>query len=439
MGDHAAELLTAAPHGHSVWEETAVPASATPPLDASTRADVLIVGAGYLGLCTALALTGAGASVILLEAHAPGFGAAGRSGGQVIPGLKYDPSELIEMFGPEAGGRLARFAGATAGIVFDLVTKYGLVCGARRTAWIQGIHAPAALARARKRAADWQSQGASVEFLDAVETAKIAGTPIYRGAFVDRRAGAIQPLSYVRELARIAQQEGARVHGLSRVVRLDRRAARWIAVTAHGPTVEADSVVLASNAYMDELAPRIARSIVAANSLQVATAPLTRAQRTNLLPGGEVLSDTRRVIRYYRLDDEGRLLFGGRGPMREPDRASDFVHLERDIATYFPVLSEAPITHRWGGRIAIHPDFLPKLHRPSPGLWVPIGCQGRGIGWQSAMGLEIARLLLETDAAPVLPLTEPKPIPFHAFRALGVSATITVFRLLDRLGIAREV
>ena len=105
-------------------------------------------------------------------------------------------------------------------------------------------------------------------------------------------------------------------------------------------------------------------SIIAANSLQIATEPLPDELRSRILPHGEVLSDTRKVIRYWRLDDQGRLLLGGRGPYREPEAESDWQHLVRDLKTMFPALAHLRITHRWAGRIAIHPDFMPHLHEP---------------------------------------------------------------------------
>src|SRR5436309_1856526 len=107
-GDHVG------PRHANVWEETAVPAPAIPTLDGAHRADVLVVGAGYLGLSAALHLAQAGVDVIVVDAEMPGWGASGRSGGQVIPGLKYDPGDLEAMFGFDRGERMWRFAGASA-------------------------------------------------------------------------------------------------------------------------------------------------------------------------------------------------------------------------------------------------------------------------------------------------------------------------------------
>ena len=180
----------------------------------------------------------------------------------------------------------------------------------------------------------------------------------------------------------------------------------------------------------------LAQSIVSLNSLQIATAPLPAALRRTMLPNGETLSDTRRVIRYWRLDDEGRLLMGGRGPYRDADAVGDWNHLAAHVRRHFPALADVAFTHRWGGRVAVHVDYVPRLHRPHPGMLIAIGCQGRGIAWQTAMGAELAKLALDPRYDPVLPITPMRPIPFHSLKALGVASTIALWRTLDRFGLS---
>lgn len=418
----------------NLWEDTAVQPPAVPPIDGASQANVLIVGAGYLGLSAALHLAEAGVDVIVVDAEAPGWGASGRNGGQIIPGLKYDPGELEAMFGRERGERVWRFAGTTADVVFDLIARHGLDCGARRTTWIQGIHSEKAVERAKRRIDDWLKRGADVEYLNRAQVAAVAGTDVYLGAFADHRAGALQPLSYARELARVALAAGARIYTGARVVSLIADGSGWRAATASGATVRAETVLMATNAYADALVPGLAQSIVSLNSLQIATAPIPQHLRRTLLPNGEVLSDTRRVIRYWRLDDDGRLLMGGRGPYREPDSERDWGHLARDVRKHFPALYDIPFTHRWGGRVAVHADYLPRLHRPQPTLLVAIGCQGRGVAWQTTIGAELARLVIDPQHDPVLPFSPIQPMPFHAFKAIGVASTIAAYRVLDRLG-----
>ncbi len=416
----------------SLWAATAAPAEPTATLAGTVRADVAIVGGGFTGLSAALHLAEAGVDVMLIEAHAPGWGASGRNGGQVIPGLKYDPDVLEQMFPGEAGARLVDFAGSTADTVFDLIDRHRMDVPQVRAGWIQGAHTAAGLAEASARAAQWARRGVASELLDRDAAAAKLGTQRYLGGWVDPRGGAVQPLAYARGLARAAQAAGAVIHGDSRAKALTRQDGGWRIRTSGGATVTAERVVVATNGYTGDLLPGLRRSVFAMNSFQIATAPLSDNLRRSVLPGGHVSSDTRKLLLYFRLDHTGRLLIGGRGPLREPRGDGDWAHLERVLGKMFPHLAGTPIDYRWCGRVALTRDFLPHLHAPAPGLLVDIGCMGRGVGLQTAMGMAIARHLLSGDARDLpFPIVPVRPIPLHGAQKLYLSAIIGWYRAQD--------
>ena len=383
-------------------------------------------------MSTALHLAERGAKVIVLEAHEPGWGASGRNGGQVIPGLKYDPDEILAMFGPDAGERIVEFAGRTADVVFDLIAKHKMAVPHARTGWIQGAHSAEAVEAVRKWADQWARRGANVSFLDKNETESHLGTRQYLAALIDRRGGAIQPLAYARELARVAIEAGAAVHGNSRVTQLFRSSGSWHVKTERGAEVTADRVVLCTNGYTGALVPKLRQTIVAPNSFQIATAPLSDNVRKSILPFGHVSSDTRKLLLHFRLDHTGRLLLGGRGPFRERTREADWSHLDRVLQKIFSQLKGVPVEYRWCGRVALTRDFLPHLHEPEPGLLIDIGCMGRGVGLQTAMGAAMADYILSNrlEALP-FPIVPIKPLPLHRFHLAYVSALIAWYRLTD--------
>ena len=420
------------PRAPSLWAATAPPAASTPALIGPGRADVCIIGGGYCGLNAALELAEAGAEVVLLEAREPGWGASGRNGGQVIPGLKYDPDELIGKLGEAQGRALTTFAAATADAVFDRLTRYRIDAPHVRAGWIQGAHDPTGLAAAHRRAKQWSELGAPAEALDAAAVARRLGANIYLGGWIDRRGGAIQPLAYARGLVRAAIAAGARLHGETRATRLTPRDGGWRVETDRGATVDARRVLVATNAYSDDLVPGLRRSFVALNSFLVATEPLAPEIRALILPGGEVVSETRPLLFYYRLDAEGRLLMGGRGRFAEPRRASDWGHLERVLAKIFPAARGARIAYRWSGRVAVTRDFLPHLHEPAPGLIVDAGCMGRGVALQTHLGVAIGRYLGSGRTSDLpLPVTPLRAIPGHAFNRLYLAALFAWYRATD--------
>jgi len=420
------------PLSPSLWAATGAPAPASEPMEGQQHSDVVVIGGGYAGLSTAMHLAQRGIGVALLEAREIGFGASGRNGGQVIPGLKYDPDDLIKMYGAERGARLIDFAGKTADSVFDLIAKYQMDVPHVRGGWIQGAHSDEALRLANQRAEQWGRFGAPVRYLDRTQTQSLLGTERYLGGWVDGRAGTLQPLSYVRGLAKAAIDAGAKVYTNSPVESLVRENAKWMIRTEQGATILADRVVMCTNAYGGDLWPKLKTSIIDANTFQVATYPLPEHIRRTILPEGHVCSDTRNLLLYFRLDHMGRLLMGGRGPFREPKGPEDWAHLERVMYKMFPQVKGQPFEFRWCGRVAVTRDYLPHLHEPAPGLLVDIGCMGRGVGLQTSMGRAMAEYVAtgNQDALPFT-ISPIKSFPLYGLRRLYVNAVVTWYQLND--------
>ncbi|RVC46095.1 FAD-binding oxidoreductase [Mesorhizobium sp. M4A.F.Ca.ET.090.04.2.1] len=396
--------------------------------------DAVIVGGGIMGLSTALHAARQGLAVQVLEAGAIGEGASGLNGGQVIPGLKYDPEWLVEHFGKERGEALVNFAASTADAVFDLIGDEKLAVPFTRNGWIQAAHTETTLTAAANRDRQWRARGADVELLSQAEIAAMTGAQGYLGGWLDRRAGVVDPLAYTVEVARVTAAAGVGIAERQKVVKLAKDAGLWRISTESGAEVRARAVVLATNAYTDGVLPGLARTIVPLHSFQIATAPLPADVGAGILPGGQAVSDSRRILVYYRRSADGRLVLGGRGRMALPSSAADWAHLERALIRLYPALAGVAIEKRWFGRVAMTPDHLPHVHEPEKGLLAVVGCQGRGVGLMSALGKRMASYLASGDARQLpFPLSPIRPIPFHAFRQVGVAATIAWYRMLDAL------
>lgn len=411
----------------SLWAATAEPAPDCPPLDEDCDTDVLVVGGGFAGLSAALHLAGKGVDVTVLEAVEPGWGASGRNGGQVISGLKDDLSGLEKQFSPDQIERMKVFADTTSDMPFDLIDRHAIACDAVRAGWIQGAHGPAAADRMRQKAEQWASEGGDVDFLDANEVSRLTGTNWYHGAFLDRRGGTLQPLSYARGLARAAIKAGASIHGHSLVTSLDRVDGRWQVKTESGSVCRADKVLLCTNGYTDlaDLVPEITRSVVAFYSYQFATKPLSDNLRKSILTEGHGVSETRRILSYFRLDADGRFLMGARGEIDGSLRDGAFDLARERLQQLFPILREEPLEYFWNGRVAITTDHLPRLVEPVPGLHAAMGWNGRGVAMTSAMGPVIADWLTGKPGEDLpIPVTTVRPIPFHGLRLVAAQAIV---------------
>lgn len=425
--------ITAHPSADSLWAATAPPAPPTPPLGDSIRTDVLVVGAGYAGLSTALHLAQAGTQVCVVDAHDPGWGASGRNGGQVNPTLKHDPDELIKRYGARAEP-LIDAVSRSADLVYQLIADYAIDCDPVRAGWLQVGYTDQAVAAMHARAQQWERRGVRVETLDRAQAAARIGTAVFAGGWLDGRAGVVQPLAYARGLLRAAKTHGAIVHGQTPIVGLTRVGARWHATSAQGHVIDAEQVVLTTNGYTDGLWPGLSATVLSANSFMIATAPLGAVADT-LLPRGEAGSTSQRLLLYFRKDAHGRVLLGGRGNFDDPSGPAAFAHLERALVLMFPQLAAVPIDYRWAGRIAITRDFMPHLHRPAPGITMALGFNGRGIAVATSVGQHVARLVQTGDVVQCPYPTSPiQPIPFHGLQRHYIAAGVAWYSLLDKLG-----
>jgi glycine/D-amino acid oxidase-like deaminating enzyme len=417
----------------NLYLETAERAAPMQPFAGDRKADVVVIGGGFTGLSTALHLAERGADVVLLEAREPGWGASGRNGGQVNPGLKHDPDTVERDFGLELGSRMLRFAGEAPAFTFALIERLGIRCELRRCGTLRAAKHPKHVARVRVTVEQLRRRGAPVEFLDSGAVARATGTDVYQGALFDPRGGALNPLSYARGLSTAALAAGAAVHGNARVQSLAAERGAWRVRTADGSVV-ARHVVLATNGYTDALWPQLSRTIVPVFGAIAASEPLPEAQAREILPGGQVLYESGAVTVYYRVDAGRRLIIGGRGPMQEIQSAADIPHIVKYARRLWPGLKDHRFTHGWGGRLGFTADQYPHVHEPADGVLVCLGYSGRGVALGTALGAALAQRIGEPEKDFPMPITALKPIPFHGYWPISVPAAILIGRVADALG-----
>lgn len=382
----------------------------------------------------ALHLAQAGTDVVVLDAGDVGWGASGRTGGQVNPMLPFNsPDRIRDLVGPRVFERLTEASLGSADEVFELIKTYQIECQARQNGWLRVNHSAKAHRKAEADVAVWNSHGAEMEMVDRDDIDAISGSRAYFSGMVNKRGGAVQPLMLVRGLATSARQRGAQIFGKSPVTDLSKHDGRWI-VTTPGGRVGAQTVIVATNGYTDDLVPNLAKSVIPITPIQIATDPLPEEIIGQILPKGHTISDSRRVIMYARREPDNRMVYGGHG---QKDRAGNIVGfdwLRRDAERVFPQLEGVTWTHRWGGRIAVTDDHLPHLHEPQPGLLVGLGYNGRGVAMSHVMGRAMAERALgaSPDSLP-FPVTEIAGIPLRNLKVMGMPFVIRAMKMLDYL------
>jgi glycine/D-amino acid oxidase-like deaminating enzyme len=416
----------------SLWEATATTPVVAPQLAGRIDTETVVIGAGYSGLSTALHLAERGREVVVLEAEEPGHGGSGRNGGQIIPGIRHFTDELVATYGEALGRRIHAFGAEDADYTHALIKRLGIDCDLRRGGWIQAAETEAEIRQGHERAAAWQARGAPVRLIDRGEFRALTGTDAYIGGWLDERGGSLQPLSYARGLARAAMEAGARLYIQSAANSITPTASGWRVATDSGQVL-ARQLLLATNALTGALQPAVARSQLGVWSFQIATRPLDAAERPVILPQETIVSDTRRVLRYFRLDRDGRVVVGGKGTQGAPKGPDSFALQMKMLAKLYPTLATEPPAYSWGGLIGITLDRLPRLFVLGKGAYAVLQDNGKGVAWCTAMGRPLADLLsgVPAETLPLVPTTTPQPIPFHHLRSAYVMAGNAWLRFLD--------
>jgi glycine/D-amino acid oxidase-like deaminating enzyme len=419
----------------SLYAETARDPVAAPPLRSDKHVGAVVVGGGFTGLSTALHLARRGADVTVLEAREPGWGASGRNGGQVNPGLKHEPEEIERHFGRDLGRRMVSLSSGAPDRVFSLIRELQIRCEANQGGTIRAAFSKGSEKFLRCATAGWKDRGAPVELLEREAMARATGTDRYLCGALDRRGGSLNPLGYARGLADAAIRAGAAIHGGTMAISVEQRAASWAVVTPRG-TVIADWLVLATNGYTDGLWPSLRQTLIPVYSGIVATEPIPEQIAKRILPMGAVLYEHESITVYYRLDVSNRLLMGGRSRLRTLESPNDFLDLIAYTKRLWPFIGNPQWTHGWNGQLALTLDHYPHLYEPAHNVIACLGYNGRGVAMATAMGNEIARRITGTPAQELdMPVRSAlEPIRLHRFWPIGVTAGIAYGRVMRALG-----
>ena len=425
-----------APWPNSLWAAVTPAGPDLPELTGSVEADVVVIGAGFTGLSTALHLREQGIDVAVVEAVEPGWGASGRNNGQVIPTLsRPDPEDIIKRYGG-AGERLVGLIRDSASILFDLTRRYQIQAEGEQNGWIQPVHSPGRIKIAERRVRQWSKHGAPVELLSSDEMKKMLGSSAWFGGFWNKSGGHINPLALARGLARVVLEQGGRIYARSPVESFARQGDRWIVKTAKGQ-ISSRALVVASNAYTVEfskqLSPGIASEVMPVLSWQMATQPLSEQARQTIIPGRQAVSDTHGELYFMRYDARNRLVTGGNviGFGDKTGRLKEMVGAR--LQRLWPEIGDVKFDYVWNGYVGMTTDFLPRMHKLGPNAFGWTGCNGRAVALSIALGNEFAKAVRGVpDDELALPFSEPVPIAAHGLMRLLAPFMLLVYRRRDK-------
>lgn len=383
------------PYWWEAWRPTAEGS-----VEPGRNADVVIIGAGYAGLSAALELRRNGTDVTVLEAAEFGSGASTRNGGAVSGGISLGKG-LGGSGGTPAGEARAREIAAMLEdaaqsflLLETLVEREKIDCFYARSGRFVGAYTPQHyddLARKLKTL----NQSAHVEghMLPRDRQREEINSDYYFGGAVIERSGKIHPALYYRGLLEACRRQGVRLCAQTPAGAIRRVNGGFEVATRKG-AITVKEIIIATNGYTGDATPTLKRRVIPVASHIIATEPLSDDLADTLIPRGRTISDTPRVLTYYRMSPDGRrMLFGGRARFTQVGPEVSAPILYEFMTARFPQLKGVKITHAWTGNVAFTFDFLPHMGREQ-GMHYCLGCNGSGIAMMSYLGYQTARKII---------------------------------------------
>jgi glycine/D-amino acid oxidase-like deaminating enzyme len=379
--------------------------------DPPRKTDVLVVGAGYGGLSTALELARSGLEVTVLERGEFGAGASTRNGGGVSggttlgkgfsgKGVKSDPEEWKKIM-----TRMLADAADSLAQVQTVIEREGIECHWRMSGRFSGAFTPRHYAEQATKVGTYNaSAGLGTYMIPREQQRDEIASDYYYGGMVVERTGQLHPALYYGGLLKAAHRAGARLCAQCDAEKIERKpkgsGGGFTVLTSKGP-IEAREVVIATNGYTGDVTPTLKRRLIPVASHIIATEELPEDLVKSLIPKGRVVSDTKRVLCYYRQSpDNKRVIFGGRARFTQvsPEVSAPVLHgymLER-----WPQLGGTKVTHAWTGNVAFAFDFLPHMGMEQ-GMHYLMACNGSGVAMMSYLGYQTARKIAGGSNAPI--------------------------------------
>lgn len=427
--------MTRVEHTTSYYAASANDKVERPVLQENLSADVVVIGAGYTGLSSALHLVEKGFNVVVLEGARIGYGASGRNGGQIVNSYSRDMDVLEQKYGVDTARTLGAMAFEGGDIIRERIAKYDIDCDLKQGGIFAAI-TPKQFDGLKEHKALWERYGNDqLRLLDKNEISDEIGSERYSGGLLDMRSGHIHPLNLALGEARAIESLGGKIFEQSKVVKVEK--GDKVKVHTEQGMVEANYVVVAGNAYLGDLIPELAAKSMPCGTQMVATEPLGEDLAKSLITNDYCVEDCNYLLDYFRLTGDNRLIYGGGVNYGGGDPADIKSFIGKKLVETFPQLKDVKLEFGWGGDFLLTMSRMPQFGRIGDNIYYMQGYSGHGVCSTHLAGKLLSEALTEQaerfDAFAQLP-----HLPFpggHLLRVPFTAMGAWFYALRDRLGI----
>jgi gamma-glutamylputrescine oxidase len=369
--------MTTPEHTTSYYADSANDKNLRPSLNDNITSDICVIGAGFTGLSTAIHLAEKGFTVTVLEAKRIGFGASGRNGGQIVHSYSRDIDFIEKHYGKEVGTQMGKMAFEGGRIIRRFTDQYNIDCHLKDG----GIFAACndrQLKELESKKALWEAHGhKDLELLSADKIKEHVGSERYTGGLLDKSGGHFHPLNLALGEAAAVESMGGTIYEDSEVIRIE-EGDKPVVYTQNG-SVTCDYIVVAGNAYLGGLIPKLQSKAIPCGTQVITTEVLSEVQQKQLLPKDNCVEDCNYLLDYYRLSNEGRLIYGGGVTYgaREPSKIESMI--VPNMLKTFPQLKGTKVDFAWTGNFLLTLMRLPQFGRIGKNMYYAQGYSGHGL------------------------------------------------------------
>ena len=413
------------------WDRTPRPTIKEIPLPKET--EVLVIGSGYTGLCTAIQTCRNGLDTVVLDAQDAGWGGSSRNGGQVSPSIKPSFQELSRKYGEEPARELLKEGNNALKWIGDFIQEENIDCDFKRVGRYYGAHSLSQFKHLEKIINE-QPEGLQldVNLIPKSQQHTEIGSDFYHGGIVHKNHASLDPARFHQGLLEGALTSGAQIKTHCAVNKIEKKGGIFQIHTEAG-TMSAREVVVATSGYTGTATPWHRRRVIPIGSYIISTELLAEDLVNELIPRDRVITDSRKLVVYYRASpDRKRILFGGRVSLNETDPDKCAKPLHKKLTQIFPQLAKIKVSHSWMGFVGFTFDHMPHTG-DKEGVHYAMGYCGSGVCLSSYFGTKLGqRLAGLPQGNTIFTDINFQTRPFYKGNPWFLAPSILYFQLRDR-------